>query len=321
MKDYVTIIGAANMDINGFSTDPINMADSNPGRVEYCMGGVGRNIAENLARLGTNVELVSVIGDDPAGNMIKTGCPKLGISVKHSVFLDAAASSVYLALMDSNGEMKVALSDMSILEKLSPSDLENRADLIEGSSIIVVDAGLSEEVLRFIPERFAKPVFLDPVSARKSAKLKSFAGKFDTLKLSRMEAEFLSGIPIPVSPAQTNTGAAGPPRELLSALEKAGGYFIDKGVRRVFITLGKGGIYFCSGERRFFTPVTYVEPVNTSGGGDSFMAGIVYGTLHGFSDEEIVSFSAAMAAITVQSKTTVSTELNLEAVKKRMEDT
>ena len=75
------------MDINGFSTDPLNMADSNPGRVEYCPGGVGRNIAENLHRLGAEVRFIGVIGDDPGGELIRDSSARMGLNIEHSLFL------------------------------------------------------------------------------------------------------------------------------------------------------------------------------------------------------------------------------------------
>jgi pseudouridine kinase len=330
---YVSVIGAANLDINGFSCDPVNMEDSNPGRVEYCPGGVGRNIAENLRRLGTDVHLISVIGDDPGGTLIRSSCRNIVLDIEHSLFLPNTVSSVYLALMDSNGEMKLALSDLSCLEKLSEQHLENEAALIEHSSIIVLDTNLSEEIIRFILKRFSPDsgnspkgplFFLYPVSARKSAKVKSCIGSFDTVKLNRMEAEFLSGIPIPPPPPDIHENPEAH-KVLLSALKEAGSYFIKQGagvpfrgtpgVRRVFITLGKGGVYYHDADKNFFTPVRYVQPVNTSGGGDAFMAGMVYGTLQDWEGEAIVSFSAAMAAITVQSQTTVCENISLELVR------
>jgi pseudouridine kinase len=314
MESSVTVIGAANMDINGFSRDPVKMADSNPGKVEYCPGGVGRNIAENLFRLGVPVRLISVIGDDPAGKMIYSSSRNMGLDIEHSLLLSGEISPVYMAIMDSNGEMKLALSDMSILEKMSREHLESKAELISGSGIVVMDANLSEEILAFILGRFGggevspgsgpgkKPLFfLDPVSEKKSARTKNLVHKFDTLKLNRMEAEFLSGISIV-------------PEAPLDGLKKAGDYFINGGTRRVFITLGKAGIYCATAEKAFFTPGRYVKPVNTSGGGDAFMAGMVYGTLRGWEDEYIVQFAAAMGSITVQSDTTVSPKMSPELV-------
>ncbi|MDR2553402.1 MAG: PfkB family carbohydrate kinase [Treponema sp.] len=310
----VTVIGAANMDINGFSRDPLNMADSNPGRVEYCPGGVGRNIAENLLRLGAKVRLISVIGDDPGGQLIRSSSGVMGLDIEHSLFIPGLSSSVYMAILDSNGEMKLALSDMSALERMTEGHLESKADIIAGSGVVVLDTGLQAGMIRFILDRFGSSrepgplFFLDPVSARKSAKVKGLTGRFHTLKLSRMEAAYLSGVAIP-PPEDEGLYPA-----LKQSLEDAASFFMGEGSSRVFITLGKGGIFFASGEKRFFTPVHYVKPVNTSGGGDSFMAGMIYGTLRGWEPEKIAAFSAAMGAITVRSGTTVSGEMSLSLV-------
>ena len=322
----VTVIGGANMDINGFSHQPLNMTDSNPGRVEYCPGGVGRNIAENLHRLGADVSFIGVIGDDPGGELLKTSSARMGLNIEHSLFLNsigpknansssAPVTSVYIALMDNNGEMKLALSDMDIMEEMTEEHLDSKAGIIQESAIVVLDTNLPKRIICYILDKFGSAgpqFFLDPVSARKAPRAASRIGFFDTLKLGYMEASALSGVEIPSeksSPQQRKK------------LEEAAASLIEKGVRRVFISLGTEGVYTVSmnavGDKKsFFSPVRYVPPLNTSGGGDSFMAGIIYGTLCGWDDESIVSFSMAMARITVQSKYTVSPEMSLELVKR-----
>ena len=321
MSGIVTIIGGANMDINGFSRESLNEADSNPGRVEYCPGGVGRNIAENLHRLGTEVRFIGVFGDDPGGELIKSSSSRIGLNIEHSLFLKSRPStadlvtSVYIALMDSSGEMKLALSDMDIMEKLTEEHLESKASVIEESEIVLLDTNLPEKLLCFIVDRFCKPgsapggsplFFLDPVSARKAPRASSRIGSFDTLKLGRMEASVLTGLEIPGT------------RDM-KKLNDAADFLLGKGVRRIFISLGKEGVYTASPERKFFSPVIYVPPLNTTGGGDAFKAGIVYGTLQGWDNERVVSFSLAMARIAVLSRTTVFPGLSLELVEKEIE--
>ena len=313
------------MDINGFSVDPLNMADSNPGRVEYCPGGVGRNIAENLHRLGADVRFIGVIGDDPGGEFIKNSSEQIGLNIEHSLFQSSGqtsknptisnVTSVYIALMDWDGEMKLALADMNIMEQMTTEHLESKAKIIEDSAIVLLDTNLPEEIISFILDRFAGTgplFFLDPVSARKAPKAASRIGSFDTIKMGRMEASVLSGVEIPKAP---EAGIGG---TLMEKLKEAARVFIGKGVRRVFITLGKEGVFTASAVKSFFTPVQYVQPYNTSGGGDAFMAGIVYGTLQGWDEEKIVSFSLAMARITVHSKSTVSPEMCLRLVEKEL---
>jgi len=314
MSALVTVIGGANMDINGFSREPLNMADSNPGRVEYCPGGVGRNIAENLHRLGAEVRFISVIGDDPGGELIRTSSAHIGLNIEHSLFLKSEGrfTSVYIALMDSNGEMKLALADMDILEHMTQEHLESKAGIISESEIIVIDTNLPEKIIGFILSRFGgkrKPlIFLDTVSARKAPRAAFGIGSFDTIKMGRMEASVLTGIDIPWKNAH----------EEREELKNAARVFIGKGARRVFITLGKEGVYTACEGMSFFSPVKYLPPLNTSGGGDAFMAGIIFGTLHGWDEEATVSFSLAMAGITVQSKSTVSPDMCLELVKEKL---
>ena len=61
---FVSVIGGANIDIHGRSTQALRSNDSNPGDVHISAGGVARNIAENLARLGADTRLISAVGDD-----------------------------------------------------------------------------------------------------------------------------------------------------------------------------------------------------------------------------------------------------------------
>ena len=299
------------MDINGFSREPMNMSDSNPGRVEYCPGGVGRNIAENLHRLGADVRLISVIGDDPGGEFIKSSSARIGLNIEHSLFIKSEDSitSVYIALMDTDGEMKLALSDMGIIEEMSIEFLESKTGIINESAIVVLDTNLPERAINFILDKFKgeKRFFLDAVSARKASRAAFRIGSFDTLKLGRMEASVLSGIEIPDD-------------AMSSKLEEAAHRLIARGVDRVFITMGKDGVYTAKADRSFFTPVRQVPQLNTSGAGDAFMAGVVYGTLRAWDEEHIVSFSMAMAGITVQSKHTVSPEMCLGLALLKMEN-
>lgn len=67
-KDYVVIIGSANIDVAGYSHESLNYADSNPGKIKFTPGGVGRNIAQNLALLGNKAWLLSAVGSDFMAN-------------------------------------------------------------------------------------------------------------------------------------------------------------------------------------------------------------------------------------------------------------
>ena len=79
----VVAIGAANIDINGYSASALLHEESNPGRVELCAGGVARNIAENLARLGVEVELLTALGGDGLQRLIIESCRAAGVGYSY----------------------------------------------------------------------------------------------------------------------------------------------------------------------------------------------------------------------------------------------
>ena len=103
-------VGAANIDLNGFPGQPLVMRDSNPGHIRTCPGGVARNIAENLARLGVPVALITALGNDTGGASLRASCRELGIRLDRSVEVPGHPSSTYMAIMDEEGDMALGLS-------------------------------------------------------------------------------------------------------------------------------------------------------------------------------------------------------------------
>lgn len=119
----VTVIGGANVDIKGRVSGPFVPATSNPGIVMLSAGGVGRNIAENLSRLGVDVSLVTVLGDDANGQFLRQACASAGIDMSLSLTA-AEATGTYLAVLDEKGEMVSAVSDMRAIDSLETAHLE-----------------------------------------------------------------------------------------------------------------------------------------------------------------------------------------------------
>ena len=95
---YIAGIGGANMDIHGRGDHPLIMRDSNPGTLHMSLGGVCRNICENLARLGEEVRLVTVVGDDMHGRSIIEGCERVGIDMRFTRMLPGERSSSYISI-------------------------------------------------------------------------------------------------------------------------------------------------------------------------------------------------------------------------------
>lgn len=99
-NDYVVIIGSANMDVAGYSNVSLNYADSNPGKIKYTPGGVGRNIAQNIALLNKTAWLLSVVGDDFYGHSLLKQTAQSGVHVdKCQVIQEKVLQAIYRCLI------------------------------------------------------------------------------------------------------------------------------------------------------------------------------------------------------------------------------
>ena len=142
---YAVVVGGVNMDIGGRSYSPLVGSDSNPGVVSMSFGGVGRNIAHNLALLGTDVRLLTAYGEDIYGQRIAASCAELGIDASHALRLADERTSTYLYIADEKGEMNLALSDMDICKRITPGYLAANLPLIQNAQVVVADTNIPEE--------------------------------------------------------------------------------------------------------------------------------------------------------------------------------
>lgn len=303
MKHAVVAIGAANVDIQGFTEQSLRMRDSNPGRIEICLGGVSRNISENLVRLGVDTILLTAIGDDLFGRQILSDCSRMGIDLSHSMKVKEARSSTYMAVMDETGDMALALSDMSILDQLTTGYLSEKRELLENAQIIVMDAGLTPEVMAWLVKHFpGKRMILDPVSTGKCRRMKSFAGDFYCIKMNRMEAGFLADSTI----------------DNHQDLTRAADRLLHRGVKKLFITLGREGVYYRGPDEEGLANAPVLKTVNATGAGDAFTAAVVYGELQNWSMADTARFAVGAASVALMSRHTVSGEMSPSEVNKWM---
>lgn len=299
----VAVIGGANMDITGIPSAGFVPRDSNPGRVLLSPGGVGRNVCENLARMGAKVLLLTAVGDDLHGSALLESCAALQVDVSCSLVAKERTSSVYLSVNDGDGDMYCAVADMDIVEMLTPEYIRGYEQQLEQCAAIFLDTNLTQESIQYLTETYAhKPIFCDPVSTAKAVKLRGCLDKLHTLKPNGKEAALLSGVPV------SGSGDARKAAEALQAM----------GVRNVAISLGEEGLCLCTeGVTCHYKPRP-VKIGSANGAGDALMAGLIYSYLCGLSLEETMKTACAAAAITLADQRTVSHNLSAETLQEEV---
>ena len=298
---YILVLGASIVDIFGFCGRSYAQRDSIPGHVKVSFGGVCRNIAENLARVGVKTEFISILGDDENGKAILEHSRRLGYNMENSVFLEGQSTPTYMAILNQNGEMESAVVDMDSLNKMTPSFIDEKREVFENSEYVVVGSD-GPELLEYILKKYeGKCKFiLDPVSAKKAKEIRHLIKYFHTIKPNRFETEALCGFKI----------------ESDEDLRKAGRFFIEQGVKNVFISLDSDGIYYITstGEEGTLACCEAIDVKNVTGAGDSFVAGIGYGYMNNLSIKDTLKYAVAMSIITITHEETINPKMSHEAV-------
>ena len=297
---FVLAVGAANMDIAGSARHPLAAGDSTPGTVRHAPGGVARNVAENLARLGTAVRLLSPVGNDAQGLSVLAATRAAGVEVHGCWVLEDAPTSSYLSLHGPDGEMVAAVNDMSILERVTPERLTPHLGTVSAAAALLLDCNLPEAALGWLFARHRDtPVFVDCVSASKCPRLRPWLNEVHTLKLNRLELQALWSRPIGSD----------------AAAECAVRWLHTQGVRQIVLSAGERGVYRSShtGTAAWQAAVPVVVQ-SATGAGDALLAGLLHEHLRGVPFAQGVSFALGCAALTLASPHAVHPDLSVAAV-------
>lgn len=303
MQDYIAVVGGINIDIGGHSLAPLIFRDSNPGTIQSSLGGVGRNIAHNLALLGSQVKLLSALGTDSAAAQVELSCRELGIDLSHSLRIPGKSTGTYLYIDGPDGDMALALNDMTILEALTPAFFSSVLDILCNAALVVLDANLPSESIAYIAHNCTAPLLGDPVSVAKAGRFVPVLGCFHTLKPNRMEAELLSGIHI----------------DCTEALDAAADRLLDTGLQQVFISLGADGVFAADQKKKVLLSSTSSQVVNTTGCGDAFTAALAFSALNHYDLIKTARMGLSAASITSESEDAVYPGMCVDIINARLE--
>ncbi|QJA09754.1 kinase [Romboutsia sp. CE17] len=297
---YTLVFGVSVFDICGFTDSNYRCNDSNPGKVRTSFGGVCRNIAECMSRVGVNTQFISILGDDEAGKAMLEHSKQMNYDMSNSLIIEGGHTPTYMAVLDEHGEMVSAVVDMKIIDKFTTEFIDSKADIIRNAEYMILDSD-RPDIVEYILKNFSgnTKFILDPVSAAKAKEIKHLIKYFHTIKPNRYEAEIMCGMKIKND----------------EDLRKAGRYFIDLGIENVFITLDEDGIYYNNGVEEGKIKANDVKVVNVTGAGDSFVAGIAYGYANKCSLIDTLKFAISMSTITISTEETIHPEMGTDLVK------
>jgi pseudouridine kinase len=297
----VLVIGASGIDIVGRLRSELHCETSNPARIRSSFGGVARNVAENLARLGQPVTLISALGQDQEGDQLLQQAAQAGIDVSAVLRSDVRPTGSYLGILNAKGGLEFALDDMRVMSSLTTAYLKEHAALFKEASLVFVDANLPKETLRTavsLARRARLPICADPTSTTLANRLKPYLSRLRLITPNSAEAGIFCARDVDAS----KRGQA----------MEAAKYLVSQGVEIAIISLAEFGVCYATSETSGHIPAIRTEVVDPTGVGDAMTATVIFALLNDIPLDDAVRLGVSAASLTLRHTGAVLPDLSLQ---------
>ncbi len=291
-KNSVVVLGTAFVDLKGVSAGPYDPVGRNLGSVSVIHGGVGRNVAENIANLGLPVSFVGLMDETAFGRDVARHLTEVGVDLTHAVTLPEKGLGLWMVLLDERGDLAGSISDMPDLDPLEQSMNTAGDAWIADADTFVLEVDLSEPIAEKafdLAEKNGKDVYaivgnMSVILARPDLMKKTACFICNEIEA----AKFFD------APALT----AYSPEEMAAFLPEAAQ---AAGLRSMVVTMGEqGSVYWDAGtDETGICPACPAQVVDTCGAGDAFFSATVMALALGKTLPEAVEYGAKLAADTV----------------------
>jgi pseudouridine kinase len=297
----VLVIGASGLDVIGRIEGALQPATSNPARIRTSFGGSARNVAENLARLGQPVSLITAVGNDRTGRDILSQAEKAGVGVSACLRAEGYPTGFYMGVLNPQGGLEFAVDDMRVGALITYAHLQSHERMLHEAGVIFFDTNLPEETIEFIVQaagRRSIPLCADPTSSSLALKLVPHLPKTRLLIANAGEAGVLIGKSFSPSDEKTATAAAR--------------HLVGLGVGIALITLSEFGVVYATAETSGHVPAMHTPVSDPTGAGDALTAAFIFALLNEIPLDDAIRLGVSAATLTLRTPGAVAPDLSLE---------
>jgi len=284
MKNKIVVIGSSNVDLL-MKMDHLPEKGETVTDAEFFQvyGGKGANQAVAAARAGGKVAFVNCVGEDAYTPQMVQNYKNDGIDTTW-VFQEKGVASGHALIMIGGAGMNYLSVAPGANYRLTPEKIDLAMPIISEAAMIVMQYEITEAAIKHVVDianRLGIPVMFNLAPAR--AFDPEYISKMDILVLNEVEAGFLADMPV------NNEAEA----------ENAARVLVNRGVKKVIITLGSKGAFVMTKDEKVQVPAYKVEAVDTTAAGDTFCGALAVALVEGKSLRESLQFASAAAAISV----------------------
>ena len=282
----IVVIGAVFVDVKGFPDDVYLPTGRNAGKVEIVHGGVGRNVAEDIANVELRPSFVSLVDESGEGEAV---IKKLQ---RHKVNTDYIrrvpnGMGMWLAVFDNTGDIAGSISKRPDLSAMIELLDEKGDEIFRNADSIVVEIDIDKDILKRVfryAEKYGKKVFAVVANMSIASQRRDLLQRTDCFVCNEQEAGILF--------VDDFTGME--PEALCEEIYRQ---LLNANLNALIVTLGsRGSVYADRYGNRGYLPAEKVTVRDTTGAGDAFCAGVAIGLTYHKTIQEAIKIGTKLAA-------------------------
>ena len=291
----IVVVGAVFVDVKGFPEDLYLPTGRNAGSIEFVHGGVGRNVAEDIANVELEPTFVSLVDESGIGTDV---IEKLNHHKVNTEYMRRTEDGLgtWLALFDNNGDVVGSISKRPDLSEIGAILDEKGDEIIAGSDSVIVEIDMEPSILKkafSLAEKYGKTIYAVVSNMSIAMERRDLLKKTGCIVCNEQEAGILfSDDYEQMEPEQL--------QEMLARRTE------QAQIPRMIVTLGdRGAVYAQQGGEAGFCPAQKTEVIDTTGAGDAFFAGVAIGLTYGKTLRESCEIGTRLAASVIATKESV----------------
>lgn len=291
----IVVVGNVFVDVKGYPDGMYIPAGRNSGRVEIYHGGVGRNVAEDIANVELRPRFVSMVDDSDQGQEVLRKLNNHKIDTRYVASVPDGMG-MWLAVFDNTGDIVASISKRPNMDAMIEM-LDTKGDeIFADADSIIIEIDVDKEVVKRVfkyAEKYHKRVYAVVANMSIATARRDFLQSIDCFVCNAQEA----GILFVCDMENLEPG------ELVEVLSEK---VISANIPAMVVTMGgRGSVYADMHGGKGFCPAHPVDVVDTTGAGDAFCAGVSIGLTYGKSMEQAVEIGTRLAASVIAGKENV----------------
>lgn len=282
----IVVVGNVFLDIKGFPDNLYIPAGRNSGTVENVHGGVGRNVAEDIANVELRPVFVSMVDDTAAGEEIINKLKNHKVNTDY-IIRKPDGMGIWLAVFDNTGDIVASISKRPVMDEMVTLLEEKGDEIFRDADSIVVEIDMDKEIIKQVfkyAQKYGKKVYAVVANMSIASERRDFLQSVECFVCNVQEAGILF---------VTDFSALSPEElseELARRVEHAH-------IPSMVVTMGgKGSVYAKRNGEHGVCPAKSVDVRDTTGAGDAFCAGVAIGLTYGKTLGEAAQIGTRLAA-------------------------